>query len=148
MFLIQVLLPLADNNGVRFEQAMFDEVHHHLAMRFGGITAYTRAPVHGAWQEQGAQLVHDDLVIYEVMADDLDRGWWRSYRAELEQRFRQEQLIVRAGDHPALSGADQRVRGSAIPLGSGRVKAGVQLLHSERSRFCLHWSSPHRNAWV
>ena len=52
--------------------------------------------MHGAWQEQGAQLVHDDLVIYEVMADDLDRGWWRSYRAELEQRFRQEQLIVRA----------------------------------------------------
>ncbi|WP_115572990.1 hypothetical protein [Xanthomonas campestris] len=96
MFLIQVLLPLADNNGVRFDQAMFDEVHHHLAMQFGGITAYTRAPVHGAWQEQGAQLVHDDLVIYEVMADDLDRGWWRSYRAELEQRFRQEQLIVRA----------------------------------------------------
>ena len=40
--------------------------------------------------------MHDDLVIYEVMADDLDRGWWRSYRAELEQRFRQEQLIVRA----------------------------------------------------
>ena len=35
MFLIQVLLPLADNNGVRFEQAMFDEVHHHLAMQFG-----------------------------------------------------------------------------------------------------------------
>jgi hypothetical protein len=35
-------------------------------------------------------------VIYEVMAKDLDEGWWGEYRRGLEARFRQEQVIVRA----------------------------------------------------
>ena len=38
----------------------------------------------------------DEIVIYEVMAEDLDEKWWREYRRGLEKRFRQEQVIVRA----------------------------------------------------
>ena len=38
----------------------------------------------------------DDLVIYEVMAENLDVDWWSTYRAKLEQVFRQEKLLVRA----------------------------------------------------
>ncbi|KHL54354.1 hypothetical protein [Xanthomonas cannabis] len=98
MYLIQLLLPLTDNQRQPFASSLFDRVHSELAERFGGITAYTRAPVSGAWREDGAQLVRDDLVIYEVMADTLDTAWWHSYRAELERRFRQDQLIVRAHD--------------------------------------------------
>jgi hypothetical protein len=30
------------------------------------------------------------------MARDLDHAWWEGYRAELERRFRQETIIVRA----------------------------------------------------
>jgi hypothetical protein len=30
----------------------------------------------------------DDIVIYEVMADSLDRPWWANYRQGLERRFR------------------------------------------------------------
>jgi len=32
------------------------------------------------------------------MADALDRDWWRGFRAELERRFAQDELVVRA--HP------------------------------------------------
>ena len=32
----------------------------------------------------------------KVMARDIDHAWWERYRAELERRFRQETLVVRA----------------------------------------------------
>ena len=38
----------------------------------------------------------DEIVIFEVMADQLDRQWWRQYRTELEQRFSQAELVIRA----------------------------------------------------
>jgi len=38
----------------------------------------------------------DDIVVYEVMVDELDRGWWSAYRADLEHRFGQDQIAVRA----------------------------------------------------
>jgi len=30
------------------------------------------------------------------MVAELDRGWWAAYRGELEQRFRQDEVVVRA----------------------------------------------------
>jgi hypothetical protein len=38
----------------------------------------------------------DDVVIFEVMTDQLDRPWWVQYRRDLEQRFRQIELVIRA----------------------------------------------------
>lgn len=51
MHLVQLLLPLYNNSGMRFEKNLYKEVRDELVNRFGGITAYTRAPVHGLWQE-------------------------------------------------------------------------------------------------
>jgi hypothetical protein len=39
--------------------------------------------------------VRDELVIYEVMIEQLDRQWWTGYRTELEKRFQRDALIVR-----------------------------------------------------
>lgn len=47
-------------------------------------------------QEEGEAVAHDAIVVHEVMGDALDRGWWARYRRDLEQRFGQEQLVVRA----------------------------------------------------
>jgi hypothetical protein len=41
-------------------------------------------------------VARDEMVMVEVMVDALDRPWWRGYRHELEQRFRQSELVVRA----------------------------------------------------
>ena len=65
-------------------------------MRFGGLTAYTRAPAEGLWKEDEDRTSRDEVVIFEVMAEELDRSWWQQYRRGLEARFRQEQVVVRA----------------------------------------------------
>lgn len=98
MYLTQLLLPLYDNDGQALPKALFDDVRNELMEQFGGLTAYARAPANGLWQENDNRAVRDDLVIYEVMASELDRAWWANYRASLEARFRQEQLLIRA--HP------------------------------------------------
>src|SRR5688572_19542236 len=95
MHLVQLLLPLNNNAGKPLARELFVEVRNELVERFGGMTGYTRAPVRGLWQDND-QTVHDDLVIYEVMVEPLDIGWWRQYRARLERRFEQSELVVRA----------------------------------------------------
>jgi hypothetical protein len=96
MHLIQLLLPLYDNQGNRFDRGAFDEEQAELTERFGGVTAYLRSPARGAWKEEDGEVARDEIVIFEVMADPLDRAWWRDRRERLERRFRQEELVVRA----------------------------------------------------
>jgi hypothetical protein len=55
------------------------EVRQDLSRRFGGITTFTRAPAHGTSEARG-EIVHDDIVVFEVMTDTLDRPWWEAYR--------------------------------------------------------------------
>jgi hypothetical protein len=69
---------------------------HELTDRFGGVTSYSRAPATGVWEKQPGDREHDDIVVYEVMVDDLDEAWWARYRGQLEQRFGQEELVIRA----------------------------------------------------
>jgi hypothetical protein len=96
MYLAQLLLPLYDNTGTRLPKAAYLQVRNELIERFGGLTAYTQAPVSGLWQDSEEGAVRDDLVIYEVMAKDIDPAWWSQYRATLEKRFRQQQLVIRS----------------------------------------------------
>lgn len=97
MYLVQLLLPLHDNSGAAFPHEFFLNVRDALVQRFGGVTAHSRAPAAGLWQDTpDARPVHDDIVVYEVMVETLDRAWWATYRRELESRFAQEELVVRA----------------------------------------------------
>ena len=95
MHLIQILLPLYDNAGAPLPRELFAGVREELTQSFGGLTAFTRAPAEGLWQDEG-ETARDDIVVFEVMARDIDRPWWERYRAELEQRFVQETIVVRA----------------------------------------------------
>lgn len=95
MHLVQILLPLTDNTGRKFDGADYGRVRFELSERFGGITSFTRAPAEGMWKE-GGHTAHDDIVVFEIMARELDHPWWEQYRAVLEQRFRQETIVVRA----------------------------------------------------
>lgn len=93
--LIEILLPLYDNDGRRFGAEAFGEVRRELVDRFGGLTAFTRSPAEGLWEDEG-EVTRDEIVIFEVMADEIDRGWWSGFRHELERRFRQDEIVVRA----------------------------------------------------
>jgi hypothetical protein len=95
MHLIQILLPLYDNTGNAFGEELYAEVRRELTERFGGLTAFTRAPAQGLWKDEG-KTKRDDIVVFEVMADELDAAWWRHYRKKLEAAFRQDEIVVRA----------------------------------------------------
>ena len=100
-FLVQILLPVYDNNGERFPSDLYNEVRAKLTDMFGGLTAYIRAPAEGVW-ESGTTLKRDDIVVVEVMVDSLDRTWWGAYRRNLERLFRQDQIVLRAQTYEPL----------------------------------------------
>jgi hypothetical protein len=103
MRLVEIFLPLADNEGRPFGREAFRDVREELVERFGGLTAFTRAPAEGLWaDEDGGQPVKDDIVVFEVMDGRFDRTWWRAYRERLEARFRQDEILIRATETERL----------------------------------------------
>jgi hypothetical protein len=94
-YLIQILLPLVDNEGQPFPHSNYRRVRSELTERFGGLTAFTRAPAEGLWEENG-ETARDDIVMFEVMTPELDPGWWTRYRCSLEACFRQDSIVIRA----------------------------------------------------
>jgi hypothetical protein len=95
MYLVEIFLPQRDNEGREFRSALFSKVREELLERFGGMTAFTRVPVEGLWNTPQAGRSHDTIVIYEVMMQQLDRPWWENYKAELERRFAQDEMVIR-----------------------------------------------------
>jgi hypothetical protein len=96
MHLVQILLPLFDNDGKRFTEAPFAAVREELTHRFGGVTAFMRSPATGLWKTSGGAVDRDEIVTVEVMVDTLDRTWWSAYRAQLADAFGQDELVIRA----------------------------------------------------
>ena len=96
MHLFQILLPLFDNKGKALPRGLYRQVATELTDQFGGLTAYTRAPAQGLWEESEGRVSRDEIVIYEVMAETADAAWWQAYRADLERRFRQREIVVRS----------------------------------------------------
>jgi hypothetical protein len=96
VYLIQLLLPLYDNEREPFGREAFDHVRDELMQRFGGVTAFRHAPAEGVWQAGEGSVSRDAVITFEVMSEQLDRAWWARYRGELEARFRQEVIVVRS----------------------------------------------------
>ena len=95
MHLVQIILPRNENTGQAISPHRFREVRQTLLERFGGVTAFTRSPAQGLWQD-GSRVERDEVVLYEVMVTELDRDWWADYRKELEGKFHQQELVIRA----------------------------------------------------
>ena len=102
MHLVQILLPLYDNEQNPQPADEFRRVRREMTERFGGLTVYTRAPAEGMWKLDDNHTSRDDIVIFEVMATNLDAKWWRNYRHELEARFRQDVIVIRAQETKLL----------------------------------------------
>jgi hypothetical protein len=95
MYLVQILLPIMRNDGQHQPRRLFDDVRRELVQRHGGLTAYTRAPAEGMWQQDDAA-VREQVVIFEVMVDALDEPWWTLLRQRLEASFEQQEIVMRA----------------------------------------------------
>jgi len=96
MQLIQLLLPVHDQDGRAHPKSLYDELAGRLTEQFGGVTAYARAPATGLWEAASGKTVRDQVVVYEVMVDRLDVAWWRQLRTRLEVAFAQQELVMRA----------------------------------------------------
>lgn len=95
MHVIQIFLPVHANKGKAFSNEKYTRIRKTLTKRFGGLTTYTRAPAEGLWKDEQKAARHDDIVIFEVMAAELNKPWWKKYKKQLEQTFAQEELIIR-----------------------------------------------------
>lgn len=102
MIVIEIFLPLHDNEGNPFDHGLFAAVRTELAHRFGGVTAFMRSPAVGIWKDDEGVARRDDIVVFEVMTDDLDEAWWGGYRAQLERTFKQDELLIRATESRRL----------------------------------------------
>jgi hypothetical protein len=96
MHLVQLLLPVRDNAGNPFPRALFEDVQRALTARFGGVTAYARAPAEGTFASGSEGVVVDDIVVVEVMVQSIDRAFWTQYVHQLAEAFAQDDLVVRA----------------------------------------------------
>jgi hypothetical protein len=94
-YLVQVLLPLTGPSAPGGEAA-FSRVRSELTERFGGVTAFTQSPATGLWRRSASEVERDVNILVEVVTDGLDRPWWDAYRRELEGRFAQELIHMRA----------------------------------------------------
>jgi hypothetical protein len=102
-FLIQLLLPLYDNDG-QSRVAEFPRIRKELTEQFGGVTTYARAPAEGTWEDPQGRTHRDDIVVVEVMTDAIDREWWRTYSESLANRFAQQEVVARATAFETLGG--------------------------------------------
>ena len=96
MTLVQLFLPLYDNEGRPIARGLFTQTIRELTEAFGGATAFTRAPAEGFWEAPEGRVTKDDVVVIEVQLEELDGSWWRAYGVRLEQRFEQDTVLIRA----------------------------------------------------
>ncbi|MBS3647423.1 hypothetical protein KEU06_02140 [Pseudaminobacter sp. 19-2017] len=95
MHLIDVFLPLDRGDGSEVRPEEIEDLVHDFTHRFGGATAFTRAPAEGLWHT-GETVARDRIVIIEVMVEELDETWWAELRKRLEDEFIQEKVLIRA----------------------------------------------------
>jgi hypothetical protein len=96
MHLVELFLPLADNEGAPFARLAFASIEKELTEVFGGVTAYPRAPASGVWKQDDDETKRDELIVYEIMAQKIDKVWWKSFREKLERIFKQERILIRS----------------------------------------------------
>ena len=78
-----------------FAPDLYRDIREELSTSYGGLTAFPRAPAEGHWQDDG-KTTRDEIVVFEVMAEELATSWWRDYRRQLERVFRQGVIVIRA----------------------------------------------------
>jgi hypothetical protein len=93
--LVQILLPTTSNEKQPYPRSLFLQVRQERLDRFGGVTAQLAAPSEGVWCDEG-EVVLDSIVVFETMVPEVDANWWSSYRQKLEERFQQEEVVIRA----------------------------------------------------
>jgi hypothetical protein len=102
MHVIEILLPLQRSDGSPQPEGVLGDARRELVDKFGGLTSFTRAPAEGLWEREEGEVERDSIVLFEVMAEELDRNWWAKLPARLERMFDQEEIVIRAATSERL----------------------------------------------
>ncbi len=95
MHLLQIFIPLRDNNDKPFPPGHYTRIRKTLTEECGGVTAYTHAPAEGLWKDKHDGGQHDEMVIFEALIAKCDKSWWRKYKKQLETTFAQDEIMIR-----------------------------------------------------
>lgn len=68
MFLIQILLPVRAHGD---DESLFGETREELVNKFGGVTAYTRAPAQGVWVSPTGEKERDSVLMVRALHADV-----------------------------------------------------------------------------
>jgi len=96
MQLVQIFLPLYDNNKQEFDRSLYDDLRTLLKDQFGGVTFYRNTPTEGLWKDETGKTNFDELIIVEVMITEVHKEWWQQFSQRLEQVFDQEEILIRS----------------------------------------------------
>lgn len=94
MRLIQLLVPLNDNDNNRFPKEVFIGIKEQLLDKFKGVTAFSQSPAEGLWND-GTDVQKDQIILYEIMTEDINKEWWESFVRDLEHNLKQEKILLR-----------------------------------------------------
>ena len=59
------------------------------------VIAFTRAPTEGEVKSDSGK-IYDDIIVFEIMTEKIDRPWWKQYRERLESLFKQDEIVIRS----------------------------------------------------
>jgi len=94
MTLIELFLPMYDSQGNGLEKNL-KAISDELTERFGGVTAFVQSPAEGSWLKDN-EVKKDEIAVYEIMVETLDKKWWRTYATTLEMNLKQKEILIRA----------------------------------------------------
>lgn len=85
------------------------------------MTLFSRSPAEGLWSEGAGQgVTHDRVITVEVMAEAIGPSWWAEYREELQERFSEEETLIRSH---VVARRQEKPSSSRWVEGGGELKA-------------------------
>ena len=96
MKLIQIFIPLYDVEGNQFPGSIYESIKQLLTSKFDGLTIYQRSPAIGLWKENNHKTIKDDIIIYEIITEDVDKDFWLEFKKDKQEQLKQEELLIRS----------------------------------------------------
>ncbi|MFD0941497.1 inorganic diphosphatase [Pedobacter boryungensis] len=91
---IELFIPVYNKKGKPFPKKYYTNLHQKLTDKFGGLTMYSRVPVIGFWKENTANTVKENIIVYEVLATEIDDKFWSKLKKWILKTFAQEEIII------------------------------------------------------
>ncbi|MFI5452940.1 inorganic diphosphatase [Pedobacter sp. UC225_61] len=91
---IELFIPVYSKKGKSFPKKYYSSLHQKLTDKFGGLTMYSRVPVTGFWKENSSATLKEDIIVYEVLASEIDEKFWDKLKKWALKTFNQDEIMI------------------------------------------------------